>query len=133
MIYAEDSFFTLDFWQRAGLLALSTMLATGMAWGAHAAFRAIGLLAAARLAMALGLFWGFVWLSPQIYYLYYQAVIPGLPWQIVIGWPPSPAEILRLIGFQAAASLSDHSKGAMAWVFLAWAAWPLLTRRRSRR
>lgn len=133
MIYAEDSFFTLDFWQRAGLLAVSLALAGFVAWGAYAAFRVAEARLAPRLAMALGVFWGFAWLSPQVYYLYYQSVIPGLPWQMVIGWPPRPDEILRLIGFQAAPSLSDHSKGVMAWALLVWAAWPAFTRLRFRR
>ena len=119
-MYAEDSFFTLSVAGRVGLVCLSSAMAIAMFWFARIAFRFVDgvpqvkrLLA--RLGISTGLFWAFVWLSPQIYYLYYQAIFDGLPWQFVIGYPPGLGALVDLLAFAAAQTLSDHSKGALGW------------------
>lgn len=119
-VYAEDSFFTLSMASRVGLVCLSSAMAIATFWLARIAFRLVDgvppvkrLLA--RLGISTGLFWAFVWLSPQVYYLYYQAIFVGLPWQFVVGYPPGLGALIDLLAFAAGETLSDHSKGALGW------------------
>ena len=130
-IYEGDSFFTLGPLRRAGLLAVSAALAAATLLAARRVGR--GRAPGWRALWALGLFWVFVWLSPQVYYLYYQAVIPGLPWQVVLRRPPGPLALLDLLAFRARGTLSDHGKGALGWALLAVALRPALRRPRCRR
>lgn len=125
-MYAEDSFFTLSLAGRVGLVALSMALAAVLFALAHLSFRFFDgvppvkrLLA--RLGVATGLFWAFVWLSPQVYYLYYQAIFDGLPWQIVVGPPPGLGHVVGLLAFAEADTLSDHSKGVLGWALFGYA------------
>lgn len=118
-MYAEDSFFTLTPLAQVGLAALSLSLA-----GLSVLFvrwlrrgRWIGLLA------SISVFWVFLWLSPQVYYTYYRAVIPGLPAQLVIRAPPGPGQVLRLMTFQDRVTLSEHSKGVLGWALIAAGLW----------
>ena len=113
--YAGDSFLTLGTGGRVGLLLLSALLWAGMlalGWRLRGAIGAFG---------GVALFWAFLWLSPQVYYLYYQAIFDGLPWQVVIAAPPDPARLLRLLTFTDAATLSAHGKGALGWSLIALA------------
>ena len=119
-MYAEDSFFTLSLAGRVGLVALSTGLAAALFALARLSFRLVDgvppvkrLLA--RFGISTGLFWAFVWLSPQVYYLYYQVIFDGLPWQIVIHNPPSLGTLIDLLAFIADKALSDHAKGVLGW------------------
>ncbi|MEO1612232.1 MAG: hypothetical protein AAFU55_07745 [Pseudomonadota bacterium] len=73
---------------------------------------------------ALTLFWLFVWLSPQIYYLYYRFLIPDLPLQWVLKTPPDPLDIARLLIFQGRETLSDHGKALLGWGLVAAALIP---------
>ncbi len=71
--------------------------------------------------------WAFVWLSPQVYDLYYQAIFEGLPWQTVVQNPPEFHVIFSHISFSGPASLSGHAKGALGWLLILYAAaWPLI-------
>jgi len=126
-MYESDSLFTLSGPQIAGVLAVSALLATALAAALGLLFRRLRS-TAARIALAVLALWLFVWLSPQAYYTYYRAVIPGLPAQWVIGVPPGPERIARLLAFSARATLSDHGKGLLGWGLLLWAAAPLVRR-----
>ncbi|MEO1249264.1 MAG: hypothetical protein AAFW76_05430 [Pseudomonadota bacterium] len=90
-MYEGDSFFTLSMGGRVGLLLISFALAAAilaLAWRlTHE--RPLPW----RLAIAAVLFYLSVWLSPQIYYLYYLLIFDGLPWQIVVKRPPGPVHI----------------------------------------
>ncbi len=77
-----------------------------------------------RCLMALVLFWLFVWLSPQIYYWYYRLIFDGLPVQSVIGTPPTPFDLIRLIGFSDRHDLSHHGQGVLGWAMALTALWP---------
>ncbi|MCK0168793.1 hypothetical protein MWU52_14635 [Jannaschia sp. S6380] len=118
--YADDSFFTLTASGQVGLAVLSLGLACLMGLAA---------LRLHRVLWALALFGAFVWLSPQVYYLYYVAIIDGLPWQIVVGRPPGPGTLLRLLTFTGDANLSDHGKGVLGWAMIALAAGSAVMRR----
>ncbi len=138
-MYDGDSFFTLSNSSQIGLALLSLSLTVVCLIATGRLFRLIpkrGLPArlAARLGVAVFVTWLFVWLSPQIYYLYYLTIFDGLPWQIVVQNPPEFHAILQQVTFSGPATLSDHSKGLLAWLLILYAsAQPLWQRARQRR
>ena len=98
--------FTLGLVEAAGVLVVSVLLVLGV------------LALARRVAAAAGLFWVFLWLSPQVYYAYCQIIFDGLPVQIVIGWPPGAETVLRRLAFAGPATLAAHGQGVLGWVLL---------------
>ena len=122
MPYDGDSFFTLSMAGRVGLLLLSAALSVLFIVLSHRVAR--GWPVAVRPILALLLFWLFVWLSPQVYYLYYRFLIPDLPLQWVLKTPPGPLDIVRLLIFQGRETLSDHGKALLGWGLIAAAVIP---------
>ncbi|WP_306115165.1 MULTISPECIES: hypothetical protein [unclassified Roseovarius] len=120
-MYQEDSFLTLGAWGRVGLVILSLCLAMLMLWVVRIAGRGRGI--ALRILLAFLLFWAFLWLSPQIYYLYYLMLFDGLPWQNVVQPPPSPSEVLKVLSFTDEISLSNHGKGVLGWAMILCCFW----------
>ena len=113
-MYAGDSFYGLSAAGQGGLMVLSSLLALAAIACVLALFRlskSLGL----RMISALVVFWVFLWLSPQIYYLYYQITLDDLPWQIVIGGLPNPAALIELLLFGGPATLAGHAKGVLGW------------------
>ena len=115
-MYQSDSFFTLSIPGQIGLACLTLVLSVAamllvlkLTW--HRAWWW-------RVLIAGGLFLGFLWLSPQIYYTYYRAIIPGLPLQVVISTWPDPIEALRLLMFSDGSNLSAHGRGVLGWAML---------------
>jgi hypothetical protein len=118
-MYAGDSFFTLSVAGQLGLLSLSAFLGgltMFVLWRMTAGMSLI-----TRLVMAFVCFTAFVWVTPQIYYFYYQWFIGGLPWQIVIDYPPHPRELLDLLLFDARQNLSFHARGVLGWLMVVMA------------
>jgi hypothetical protein len=111
-MYRDDSFFTLGLVEAVGLLVVSVLLVLGVLALARRLCR--GRLGR-RLVAAAGLFWVFLWLSPQVYYAYYQLIFDGLPVQIVIGWPPGAETVLRRLVFAGPATLAAHGQGVLGW------------------
>ena len=112
-MYAGDSFFILSAAGQAGLAALSTLLAVA-AGACVLAFTGPGM----RMLAALAVYWVFLWLTPQIYYLYYQIILDDLPWQIIVGLPPSPDALIDRFLFRGPATLSNHAKGVLGWALI---------------
>ena len=113
-MYAGDSFYSLSATGPGGLVVVSTLLALAAVACVLALFRvskSLGL----RMIAALSVFWVFLWLSPQIYYFYYQIILDDLPWQIVIGGPPNPTALIKLLLFSGPTTLADHAKGVLGW------------------
>ena len=108
-MYQDDSFFTLGLLEAAGVLVVSALLALGLLVVARRLYR--GGRPGRRLLWAAALFWVFLWLSPQVYYIYYQLIFHGLPVQIVIGWPPGAETVLRRLVFVGPATLAAHGQG----------------------
>lgn len=120
-MYDGDSFFTLGLGGQTGLVILTIVLsiltimlthriATMIRWKVWA------------VVSALTLFWLFIWLSPQVYYLYYLMIFTDLPWQTVVSWPPPAGETLvDLFLFRGDGNLSNHGKGILFWVMAATA------------
>lgn len=126
MLYQYDSFFTLPPGGQAGLLPLSIVLTAVAFWFAERLFRIFRkfprpLEIAGRVGCALAVIWLFVWLTPQIYYFYYQITFEGLPWQFVIRQFPDSEQILALLTFTGKSTLSAHGKGILAWGLIAYA------------
>ncbi|WP_108879706.1 hypothetical protein [Anderseniella sp. Alg231-50] len=119
-MYEGDSFFTLTLIGRIGLVLLSAGLAALTA--------AVFIKTTCRLAWLLRLLlapvylWVFVWLSPQVFYLYYMALFDHLPPRNVAQMPPQPSQIIHLLGFSGKAALSHHATGLLGWglIVLAW-------------
>ncbi len=114
-MYRDDSFFTLGLLEAAGLLVVTALLVLGVLALARRLRR--GRLGR-RLVAAAGLFWLFLWLSPQVYYAYYQLILDGLPVQIVIGWPPGAETVLRRLAVAGPATLAAHGQGVLGWVLV---------------
>lgn len=113
-MYAGNSFYSLSAAGQGGLVVVSTLLALAAVACVLALFRvskSLGL----RMIAALSVFWVFLWLSPQIYYFYYQIILDDLPWQFVIGGPPNPTALIKLLLFSGPTTLADHAKGVLGW------------------
>ncbi len=116
MGYGEDSFFTLGWGGRIGVVAISLILLGLCLWVCYAATGGLGRVW--RVLIALAVFWLFVWLSPQVYYMFYLLIFDGLPLQWVIGAPPGADAVLRLMTFTERVTLSEHGKGVMGWAMV---------------
>ena len=119
-MYSEDSLFTLSLPGQIGLIALSVTLAAGLVYALRRSTAQQPL--PVRIAIALMVFWGFVWLSPQIYYIYYRLIIDGLPAQWVIGRPPEMSRIAQILLFFEAPTLAAHSQALLGWTMMIAAA-----------
>ena len=95
------------------LLALLVLLAT---WSLARRRRIV-----TRLLAGLGVIVVFEWLSPQIHYLWYMAVIDGLPLQWVIPAYPRPIAAWEVLSLQLPASLSAHGRAVLGWMVIATA------------
>ncbi len=74
-MYAGDSFYGLSAAGQGGLVVVSTLLALAAVACVLALFR-LSKSPGLRMIAALAVFWVFLWLSPQIYYFYYQLLCP---------------------------------------------------------
>mgnify|MGYP001032706521 FL=1 len=113
-MYEGDSFFILSAAGQAGLAGLSALLAVAAGAAVLAFKTTVG-----RITSGLLVFWLFLWLTPQIYYLYYQIILDDLPWQIILGPPPSLDALLDWLLFRGPGTLSNHAKGVLGWALLA--------------
>ena len=116
-MYTDDSFNTLTTVQQIGLTTVSVLLSAICIFICFQFIKQKSM--PIRLLISFGIFFLFIWLSPQIYYTYYLMIFDGLPLQIVIKQPPSPWALVQTLSFQAKASLSDHSKAVLGWVLIA--------------
>ncbi len=112
-MYDGDTFFSLTMAARVGLVFLSMGLAALTA----AAFIKITCRLAwlLRLFLALVFFWVFVWLGPQVFYLYYMTLFDDLVLHNVVQLPPGPLQIMHLLSFTGKANLSQHAAGLLGW------------------
>ncbi len=116
-------------WTRAGLVCLSAVLALATVAGAHwlhrgarLRFRGAGR-AAVHGLVAAGVFWLFLWLNPQVYYLFYWLALAGLPMQLVIAAPPPLNEVLGLLMIDFTADLPPIAQGLLGWTLALQAVW----------
>lgn len=116
-MYSQDSFHTLTGVQQIGLGTLSLLLFSLCFYICFQFTKSRSL--PINLVIFCTIFFLYVWLSPQIYYMYYMLIFDSLPMQIVIHAPPTPWSLIKLLSFQEKASLSNHSKAILGWVLIA--------------
>jgi hypothetical protein len=112
---AGDSFFTLNMFERIGLIVLSLAIIVGAAWSVFILGKRVGFFLIPLVALV---YWVLISLAPQIYYLYYIAIFDGLPWQWVAQLVPIQ-RLADLARFQARANLSELCQGFGFWILLA--------------
>lgn len=115
-MYAEDSFFTLGMGGRIALVGLTLILSLLCLWLIWYMTEGIGRVA--RVLIAVGVFYLFIWLSPQVYYMLYWVIGDGLPLQWVVQSPPNPLKLFQLMTFTDRTTLSDHGQGVLGWLMI---------------
>jgi hypothetical protein len=120
-MYEGDTFFNLTILGRSGLVALSITLFVVTMTAFYVIAKRISLVT--RIVTAMVFLWAFIWLSPQIYYLYYIFLFEGLPLQNVIHQPPNAQEILSIMTFTSDAWLSAHAKAVLGWAMILLSFW----------
>ncbi len=124
--YPGDSLFTLSVRQRVGLILITSTLALLLFiacvvmiytvcqyFNKHVA-RWVTILCCTFLAL---LFCAIaIALVPQLHYLYYRMIIPGLPAQIVPIGDLSLSKLWQYLVLPADANTSIHAKGVAVWV-----------------
>jgi len=118
-MYANDSIHTLTITQQIGLGFISLALLSMMIFLSLKLFKNKRLVV--RIIIAIGLFYLFAWLSPQLYYAYYLLIFLDLPIQIVIKAPPSFGSIVKILTLQNSTTLSDHSLAFLGWALISLA------------
>ena len=126
-MYGSDTFFHLTQSGQIGLAILSGLLGIATLWLFNKTSSRFSVLV--KVLLAVVFLWGFTWLSPQVYYVYYWMIFDALPFQNVIQHPPSLAEISELATFTDNSNLSNHSKGILFWLMIGLAAWQIFKAR----
>ncbi|MEH6631889.1 MAG: hypothetical protein V7776_13730 [Halopseudomonas aestusnigri] len=127
--YEGDSFYTLGFLERAGLITLTIALSGLLLFigtcKSHFLYNLKSTIPFQKLSVplidllgAFGLFYVFIWFSPQVYYSYYLFVFNDLSWQIVIKDGPSLSEIVNLLLLEDQQTLSQHGQGLLGRALL---------------
>lgn len=122
-MYDQDTFFQLTLLARTGLVLLSLIMAFALIMLILLVCKKLPRLNVlfgvfSHVSIAILFLWLFLWLSPQIYYFYYQVIIGDLPWQNVISTPPSLGDLAHMLSFQSPNSLSHLAKAALGWVLM---------------
>jgi hypothetical protein len=112
--FAEDSFFTLSLMERIGLLSLSLVLSAICIVLVYL----IPYWRPLRVFIAVVVFYLFVWLSPQLYYLYYIMIFDGLPWQMVVRMPPLLSDLFAVVFFVQSENLAKVSQAILFWLMI---------------
>ena len=122
---AGDSFYTLPMPERLGLLAWSAVLIGTFIficqrktqWIFQTGCRpATGFVA--DLLATLAIFTLLYGLSPQLYYFYYQQIIPGLPTQWVVHTPFELEQLFKPVLLRPTFNYADMLAGVTLWTCL---------------
>ena len=116
-MYENDSFLTLSIIERIGLLCVTLLLSIALIWLFWKAIYRINVWL--RPFLALVFLYLFIWLSPQIYYLYYLVIFDFLDFKNVIHPPFNPLTLFNLLTFSESGKLADHGKGVLGWILIA--------------
>jgi hypothetical protein len=118
-MYATDSIHTLTTTQQIGLGFISLALLCVMVFLSLKLIKNKHVLV--RIIIAIGLFYLFIWLSPQLYYAYYLLIFMDLPIQLVIKAPPGIGPLVKILTLQNSATLSNHSLTFLGWALISLA------------
>lgn len=115
-MYENDSFLTLSIAERIGLLCVTLVLSAFLIWLFWLTIKRLNIWI--RPMLALVFLYVFIWLSPQIYYLYYLVIFDFLDFKNVIHPPFNPLTLLNLLTFTESGKLADHGKGVLGWILI---------------
>lgn len=115
-MYENDSFLTLSIAERIGLLCVTLVLSAFLIWLFWLTIKRLNIWL--RPLLALVFLYVFIWLSPQIYYLYYLVIFDFLEFKNVIHPPFNPTTLLNLLTFTESGKLADHGKGVLGWILI---------------
>lgn len=115
-MYENDSFLTLSIAERIGLLCVTLVLSVVLIWLFWLTIKRLNIWL--RPLLALLFLYVFIWLSPQIYYLYYLVIFDFLDFKNVIHPPFNPLTLLKLLTFTESGKLADHGKGVLGWILI---------------
>jgi len=118
-MYADDSIHTLSTTQQIGLCFISLALLCMMVLLSLKLFKNKPVIV--RIIIAIGLFYLFIWLSPQLYYAYYLLIFMDLPIQLVIKAPPGIGPLVKILTLQNSVTLSNHSLAFLGWALISLA------------
>lgn len=116
-MYENDSFLTLSVAERIGLVCVTLLLSAALIWLFWVAIKRVNIWI--RPLLALVFLYVFIWLSPQIYYLYYLVIFDFLDLKNVIHPPFNPLILANLLTFTESGKLADHGKGVLGWILIA--------------
>lgn len=116
-MYENDSFLTLSIIERIGLLGVTLVLSIALIWLFWKTIYWVNVWL--RPFFALVFLYVFIWLSPQIYYLYYIVIFDFLDLKNVIHPPFNPLILANLLTFTESGKLADHGKGVLGWILIA--------------
>lgn len=116
-MYENDSFLTLSIIERIGLLGVTLVLSIALIWLFWKTIYWVNVWL--RPFLALVFLYVFIWLSPQIYYLYYLVIFDFLDLKNVIHPPFNPLILANLLTFTESGKLADHGKGVLGWILIA--------------
>jgi len=139
---ASDSFYTLSLVHRTGLMFYSGFLIAILYWISDSKSRWLQnklapqhrfLLPACLFDIALSsaLFLIFYIVSPQLYYLYYQIIIPGLDWQWVVGTTSLNGSNFTHLAMRSVGNYSQLLSGLTLWTLVFAVIWQYLALSRS--
>ncbi|MEP3196545.1 MAG: hypothetical protein ABJO57_01630 [Lentilitoribacter sp.] len=116
-MYENDSFLTLTVAERIGLVCVTLLLSAALIWLFWVAIKRVNFWVCPLLALVF--LYVFIWLSPQIYYLYYLVIFDFLDFKNVIHPPFNPLTLFNLLTFTESGKLADHGKGVLGWILIA--------------
>jgi hypothetical protein len=116
-MYENDSFLTLSIIEHIGLLSVTLVLSIALIWLFWKTIYWVNVWL--RPFFALMFLYLFIWLSPQIYYLYYLVIFDFLDFKNVIHSPFNPLTLFNLLTFTESGKLADHGKGVLGWILIA--------------
>lgn len=115
-MYENDSFLTLSVAERIGLVCVTLLLSAALIWLFWVAIKRVNIWI--RPLLGLVFLYLFIWLSPQIYYLYYLVIFDFLDLKNVIHPPFNPLTLFNLLTFTESGKLADHGKGVLGWILI---------------
>jgi hypothetical protein len=128
--YPDDSFWTLGWGGRAGVLAITmigfVLLYALLALKSRALQDRRAGIVVLDIAAGLLIYAVVYSLSPQVFYWFYRMILPDLPSQVVIKSPLDLTAIRAAIDFGDGPSLAQDIAGVGLWAvvpFSLWARW----------
>lgn len=131
--YADDSFWTLDWFGRIGVIGISAVGIGALFWVIAWKSRVMARLGA-RWIIPLDIMIGWAIctvvysLSPQVFYTFYGFIFPDLPQQWVISGSVAVDRLQAAIDLRGNRNLSDDLAGITFWAIAPFTIWQHIRR-----